>query len=260
MRKLSMLSIIAIAVCLSYSFTENDLSSSIDKTTAVPGEQFQENLYLRLRSVDDVIDYVDSAIGEQNRTTLAYSDYLANTLRKRFFHGYSYYSFKDNWIAWLSGVIIWDDLNAIVIPDDILKHPNAACSQQAIVLSACFEKIGVPYREVNLVGHFALEGNINNQWYYFDTNLEPRFINQRSSLNNLLNKNELFPSYENKRSREDLKLMFSAPVYKSENAPIAAKAKIFHKVTNFLSLTILLLLPAAAYVVYRQRKDKVAIS
>ena len=36
--------------------------------------------------------------------------------------------------------LIKEDLNAIVIPNDILKHPMAACSQQSIIGMEVFKK------------------------------------------------------------------------------------------------------------------------
>jgi hypothetical protein len=51
------------------------------------------------------------------------------TLKDRFYHGYSHYSWWHNYMAYLAGKFVWSDLSAIVLPDDILKYPHAACSQ-----------------------------------------------------------------------------------------------------------------------------------
>jgi hypothetical protein len=46
------------------------------------------------------------------------------------------------------GEFVWSHLSAIVLPEDILKYPMAACSQQSIIMMECFKKIGVDYRKV----------------------------------------------------------------------------------------------------------------
>lgn len=255
MKKLILPVLLLFSIYASLSFIEKP-NNSPDGINL--GEAYAPDLFPKLQSVDAILSYADATIGSENRTSLEYAEFLALTLRKRFYHGYSYYTPKDNWMAWLSGKLIWSELNAIVLPDDILKHPNAACSQQAIVLSACFEKIGIPYREVDLVGHFVLEGKIDSNWYYFDTNLEPQFVNKRKSLQELISGNELMASYANKLQEDDFRTVFSSITYKPENAPIALKAMIFHRVTGFLSLVLLLLIPASGYVVYTRWKQSKA--
>jgi hypothetical protein len=118
-------------------------------------EEYDSSLFYRLQSIPDLLCYADSALGVEARQSLEYSELLTALIRKRFYHGYSYYAAGNNWIAWMAGTVLWDHLHALVIPDDILKHPMAACSQQSIVLAAAFQQAGVAYREVDLNGHFC---------------------------------------------------------------------------------------------------------
>lgn len=68
---------------------------------------------------------------------------------------------------------------AIVMPNDIVKYPYAACSQQSIVGMELFKRIGYPVRKVTMYdnvtqqGHFAYEVFYGNEWHYFDHNMEP---------------------------------------------------------------------------------------
>lgn len=206
-------------------------------------EEYDSSLFYRLQSVDDLLSYTDSVIGTDARQSRAYVESLANTIRKRFFHGYSYYSATNNWLSWLAGVILWDHLHAIVLPDDIMKFPNAACSQQAIVLKECFKAAGIDYREVDLTGHFVLEGRVEGQWLLFDTNLEPRFPRGRKSLNDLIHTGELRSAYQHTLSAESFKKMFAHPVYRQPNAPIAIMGTVFQLVTRYLSLILPFVLP-----------------
>lgn len=220
-------------------------------------EEYDSTLFYRLQNVGDLLSYADSALGVNARHSRAYSEFLAGTIRKRFFHGYSYYSIADNWLAWLAGVTFWDHLHAVVLPDDIMKFPNAACSQQAIVLKECFLAIGIAYREVNLTGHFVLEGKVEGQWLLFDTNLEPRFSKGRKSLEALTYNNELGLAYKHILSPQRLQVMFSNPIYKKENAPIAQNGVLFQQITGFLSKVLPLVLPLSLifYFILRKKRE-----
>jgi len=154
-------------------------------------------------------------------------------------HSYSYYSFCDNWIASLVGRLFWNDLSAIVVPDDIMKHPMAACSQVSLVLKECFVRTGVTYRKVGLLHHFVLEASINNRWYLYDPNLEPNFINGRKSLEELKRDHELYPAYAGRIPGENMTAVFAHPSYYASNIPLAAHARFFQQLTCILSLVSL---------------------
>jgi hypothetical protein len=190
-------------------------------------EEYDSSLFYRLQSIPDLLCYADSALGVEARQSLEYSELLTALIRKRFYHGYSYYAAGNNWIAWMAGTVLWDHLHALVIPDDILKHPMAACSQQSIVLAAAFQQAGVAYREVDLNGHFVLEGRVEDKWLLFDPNLEPRYPHGRKSLSELIHTGELIEAYHHVLSVERLKKMFAAPVYRKANAPIALNCTVF---------------------------------
>jgi hypothetical protein len=221
-------------------------------------EEYDSSLFEHFQSIDDIVSYADSILGIKSRQTRMYSELLAATIRKRFYHGYSYYATTDNWLAWLAGKFLWDHLHAIVLPEDIMKHPMAACSQQAIVLKECFRKVGIPYRQVGLVGHFLLEGRVEGDWLLFDTNMEPHFARGRKSLADLMQTNEIYLAYAERLSPERMQRMFAHPVYGQLNNPIAPNATIFQYGTKFLSLAIpyILPLPLLVGVVYRAKQKK----
>ncbi len=158
-------------------------------------EEYDPSLFTKLQSIEALIRNADSAVGIENRHSLPYCEYIANLLRKRFYHGYSSYSFHENPIAALLGRFVWDHLSAVVIPDDILKYPMAACSQQSIVLVACFKEIGIDYRKVGFPHHYATEAKINGQWYFFDTNMEPDFNHHRESIEAIIKHKRLHAIY-----------------------------------------------------------------
>jgi hypothetical protein len=205
-------------------------------------EAFTPALVPKLRSINDVLKYTDSSCAGQQRQSLDYVRFLSRTFSERFYHGYSFYSFQDNWIAWLSGKMIWDDLSAIVLPNDILKHPQAACSQVSIVLAEALKRIGIPYRKVGLRNHFVLEAYIGKRWYLFDANMEPQFPTGRKSVSELKAGHDLYENYKGKLTPSEVDYTFSVIKYGKTNAALAPNASIYHKVTFILSFLIPLLL------------------
>lgn len=134
----------------------------------------------RLNTLDKLLAYCDS-LYQANSKTLSYPGTVSRVLRNRFFHGYSYYTVKTNPLAVIFEPLVKKGAHAIVIPEDIVKYPMAACSQQSIIGMEIFKRRGYPVRKVSMydsvmhVGHFAFEVFYNGSWHYFDTNQEPDF-------------------------------------------------------------------------------------
>lgn len=212
-------------------------------------EVFDPALVDRLRSVDAVLTYTDSlaAAEEVMLNTLDYGILINRIINNRFYHGYSHYSLNENWTAAVAGKIIWHHLSAIVLPDDILKYPMAACSQQSIVMMECLRRKGIPFRTVGFDHHFAIEAYFDG-WYYFDANMEPDFTEvKRESVQTLLDNGKLQELYKNAMSPAEVDYFLANPYYGEINVLPAANATIFHKVMKALSRT-LWLLPLVAFV------------
>jgi hypothetical protein len=103
-------------------------------------------------------------------------------VQERFFHGTSELTYRENWLAWLAGAG-WLDLRVPVMPDDILQHRRAICSQQAIVFMELLRRHGLQYASVLIswpaanggsAGHFAVAAKVDGRWLYFDPDQEAR--------------------------------------------------------------------------------------
>ncbi len=110
--------------------------------------------------------------------TARYIGCLDSLLQLNFVHGYSHYSFGDNYVAHLLGRGVWSDIGAIVIPDDIMKQSSGSCSQQSIAFLEVLHRQGFRVRGVKLKfhtsGHFAAAVFYGNAWRYYDVDLEAR--------------------------------------------------------------------------------------
>lgn len=168
---------------------------------------------------------------------------LLDIIRKRFYHGYSHYNYRDNFLAYLSGKVVWSNLSAIVIPNDILKYPNAACSQQSIVMMEALKKHGYKVRKVGISGetggHFCLEVFFSNKWHFYDPSGEPnigKYFKTRPSMAELVNnKEKLKMVYEEKLEESELNKLFVNWYVGEINEYPAKKAIVFHNVTKFIS-------------------------
>ncbi|ANE52457.1 hypothetical protein [Flavisolibacter tropicus] len=239
MKKVLRLIVYIALLCLILSYFKYGLKNeTIDRSQGHAWENYDSTLLYQLRSVNDLINYADASLGKDNRQTLDYVQFLSKTISFRFYHSYSTYTFQQNWISYLSGQFIWSNLNAVVIPDDIMKYPYAACSQVSIVLAAALKKIGVPYRKVGLKGHFALEANVDGKWYFFDANLEPHFPKGIKSLDELIRNKELYLGYEGHISLQLYNNVFSTIDYGKPNEALAPNATIFHRVTFLASILL----------------------
>src|SRR5690349_14064228 len=99
-------------------------------------EVYDASLAKRLKSINDILLFAEkeAAIKNVQKGTLQYAELVGDIVSRRFFHGYSHYKANENWIASASGRYVWWDLSALVKPEDIMKYPMGACSQQSIVL------------------------------------------------------------------------------------------------------------------------------
>lgn len=170
--------------------------------------------------------------------TYEYAELLESVIAERFYHGFSHFTPGENWIAALSGKWIREDLACKVDPEDIVQQPNAACSQQALVMMAVLRKKGMNYRSVGFPHHYAMEVQVGEEWYFFDANMEPVISKEQRSLANWQHQNDRLKQFydTNRFSDLDFKLGngLTATTGRINEVP-AQRARLFHTVTGLLS-------------------------
>ncbi len=226
--------VITLSVISSLSFFSKTKQEEYSKNLGHPWEEYDSSYFKRFQTVENIINYADTSPGAGKKNSLEYYNLVAEILRKRFYHGYSYYNFSDNPLSYLAGHA-WSHLSAVVIPDDIMKHPMAACSQQSLVLAEIFRRNKINYRKIAFSGHFALEGYIENKWRFFDTNMEPVLPSTRMSVGDLEAKGKIFVAYANTGlGGSYLHRLLSNPTYGSVNEKLALKSTVFHRICLLL--------------------------
>ncbi|MBL7711440.1 MAG: transglutaminase domain-containing protein [Chitinophagaceae bacterium] len=200
-------------------------------------DEFQLSVAEKFTSVDNLYLYLLTHTRDTANKYLLLQNAEA-LLKKRFVHAYSVYSLRENWIAVLAGKLVWRNLSAKVIPDDILKGNAAACSQVSIVFMALCRKFDIPVRKVGLKGHYTTEAFVNNRWYFFDLDIKPDFglVDERKSLDHILRDKEQYKLYKNTMlDSTDIDRVFSVVDYGLPNSNPAPRAAFFHLVTKVCS-------------------------
>jgi len=206
----------------------------------------------RLNDLQRLTAYCDSlyAASYQTQTSSYQKDYtnlVSQVIRKRFYHGYSYYGFNDNYLAFLFSKISKQGYSAIVKTDDILKHPMGSCSQQSIVMMQLLKNKGFQTRKIGFHGkkyggHFCLEVFYNNTWHFYDANLEPDAnvldAYDRPGIDSLVANMPLLLKAYSKNNEEEITDIFPTYEYGAVNVYPAPNALLFHRITNFLTYTI----------------------
>lgn len=248
----------------------NAPDTSNSKTLGNAGEVFDPSLF-RLNSVTKLLNYCDSlyantaAIKQGIQFENMYPELVNGVVSRRFYHGYSHYDFKDNFVGVLLSKMSISGLSAIVTPDDILGHANAACSQQSIVMMELLRKKGFATRKVGFkgkkYGHFSFEVFYNGSWHFFDPNMEPDMAVLKAYNNpgiDFLSKNPhiLLAAYS-KYPVEKVMDIYPNYFYGSVNKFPAPAAMVFQKVTKIFSYTIWLFF-LIAFILVRQKYKKLS--
>ena len=212
-----------------------------------------------INSTEKLINVADS-IALKNHITqgsLSYAVMVSSILRSRFYHGFSRYPLNQNWIAAMGEHFFGYGLASIVNPDDILQYDFGGCSQQSIVLMEVMKRKHIDYRSVGFPHHFATELRFNNNWYFFDPNMEPNISDsERLEIKWNCCADSLKRYYDTSRFKDlDWKFGKNLQVtFGKQNVTAAPNAILFQATTKYLSKTLWLF--PLILVFYPKRKEQ----
>lgn len=226
----------------------NFIDRDINKQFAYDNiEKFTPSL-LRIQTAEEMEAYTDSLAFTKgiNVSSLQYFVLLENNIAERFYHSYSHYTLKENWIAALTEKFTSIALASKVRPNEIFHHPAAACSQQAIAMMGVARNKAVGYRKVGFPHHYALELYIKGNWYFFDPSKEPNVpLETRMHQNWAMDANNLKPYYNNEKYADiDFALGIGSNqkiLLGNANQDPAPRAVLLQDITALLSKTIWIL-------------------
>jgi hypothetical protein len=234
-------SFVCFLLCLKGYFFPATIS--LEKPVALKDDDFDPSL-MRLNTMAKLEAYCDSFY-LANRTTRVYPGIVSQVVRKRFFHGYSYYNVYNDPIAVMCSPVIKEGLSAIVLPNDILKYPYAACSQQSLVGMELIRKKGFQVRKVTMYdnptqkGHFAFEAFYDNDWHYFDPNQEPDYEvlkkYNRPSVAFLNEHPDIIAAAYCKKDQQLFQRLLRSSEFGPVNEKLAPMATFYQRSTKFFS-------------------------
>jgi hypothetical protein len=231
------------------------LASFLEKVPVGISEAYDPALN-HIQSVQDLDNEVRVRLKGSFLDTSEIVNTIDDVLRDRFYHSYSEYSLRDNWVAFLCSKIYWG-IKHPVIPDDILHYPMAACSQQGLVFQAMLDRYGITYAttafggtENSDGGHYTISAYYQNSWHFFDSNQEPIKIKGNPSIDELIKDNVFVSMYPN-LSPKWLQSKVQGGLIKTDgvNEKNGMKMFLFQSFTNFLS-SCLWVLPFVCYLRY----------
>ncbi len=255
--------IVLSVVLLLLNFTNKDFNNSAYYTPPYNNMEKYDPTIGHINNLDKMEQYVD-ATAQQQGVQVGSIDYVVemeDAIEKRFYHGFSHLTTGENWIAALGEKCFGFGLSCKVLPNDIMEHGNAACSQQSMVMMELLKRKNISYRKVGFPHHFALEVMINGAWYYFDPNMEPTMTaEQRKEASWKHSADNLKPYYDAKRFNDlDYKFGVNQMVtIGNVNEKQATNAKMFQSATGVLS-KILWLAPLC-FVAFGFRRKKTGVA
>ena len=193
-------------------------------------------------------------VEQENLSGIEIPIYIDDLLRKKFMHGSSSINTKGNWLLQVADTILIDELAFSFSAEDVAMHNRAICSQQAILFQELIADFGFEYESVGFnvpllelkevsgdkeFNHFASAVKVDNNWYYFDSNLEPIYDRKNHLVYSELligqseRLTELYPSYKWAEITEGM-------IYRSSRntfpAPTGLLIQQISKVLSFFSL------------------------
>ena len=215
---------------------------SLEKNPVYNKKEMFDPSLSNINSVQKLVSYSDSIanVNQIKPASLGYAVLVGSILRKRFYHGFSSYTLQQDWLAVIGQLFLGRGLAAPVDPNEILKYPYAGCSQQAIVMMTVMKEKKVPFRSVGFPHHYATELCFKNNWYFFDSNMEPKIKEKERKEKYWKGSADSLKKFYN-GDHQYLNWTFgnSVPViFGKTNADPAPHAYIFQEFTKYLSKLI----------------------
>jgi hypothetical protein len=228
------------------NFFNKDLNKDAYYTPPYDNKEKYDPALGYINSIDKLDSYINS-FTEQNNIAPGSLDYVVaveDAIERRFYHGFSHLTTRENWIAAVTEKAGLFGISCKVKPEAIMQNGNAACSQQSMVMMEILSRKKMPWRKVGFDHHYALEVQVNDNWYYFDPNMEPDMsAADRLESNWKCCADNLKKYYDKNRFTDlDYKFGVNKQVFIGGiNEKQAANAGFFQSVTGVLSKTLWLL-------------------
>lgn len=229
--------LITLAIALA---VPNFIKKNINEQLEYNNTERYHPVLASINSIDKLEKYVDdeAAIKKIDPHSPEYALLLSYFISCRFYHGFSHWKLNENWIAAVGEKVTGIGLSCKVQPDEIMKDPDAACSQQALVMMEILKRKKVDYRKVGFPHHYAIEIRSNGKWYYFDPNMEPNMNLGQRVHESWNGNNDILKKYYDPAKHKNLSYQFGdgqMADFGTVNEVPAKRLRLFQSTTAVLS-------------------------
>ena len=147
-----------------------------------------------IAKIDNLKDFkklVDYEIKKNKLKDIDIPIYIDDIIRRKFFHETAYISADTNWILkWVDYFFPEFFFLTAMEPTELMQKNHGLCSQQSIIFQELIKDYNFEYGSIRLdinipnqenFGHFTSGVKVGNNWFYFDSNMEPVY-NRKNSL------------------------------------------------------------------------------
>jgi hypothetical protein len=234
----------------SFITTNYDLENSLNRHKNSNNEIY-DPVIGSINSLDELDINVRNAVRRENLSGIQIPIFIDDLLRKKFMHGSSSIDTKGNWVLQSADFLFPKmELTHSYSPTDIALHNRGICSQQAILFQELVSNYGFEYESVGFnipllefdamdgdqeFNHYASAVQVDDKWYYFDSNLEPAYDRNNAKVYSeiLIGKVDrltaLYPAYKWAEITEGMVYSSSRNIFPAKNG------LLFQKISKGLS-------------------------
>ncbi|SVD91513.1 uncharacterized protein METZ01_LOCUS444367, partial [marine metagenome] len=198
-----------------------------------------------INNLESLKSLIRSEIDSRNYEGIEIPIFIDDIIRKKYFHQTAYLATDTNWVLKIFDFLFPSkEFLTAMDPKHLVKKNHGICNQQAIIFQEVikdyefqFASIGFDIKipEQGNFGHFVSAVKIEENWFYFDSNMEPDYDRSDPSIfsrvleadKGLLKK--LYPEYNFSLVNKGM------IIFRDLNTFPAKKGVMFQKITQFLS-------------------------
>ena len=175
---------------LSLTKLENDFDSAFKPVPEELVEIYDANI-AKIIDLDKLKELVNEEVEEKKYSGIDIPILVDDIVRRKFVHGLANINNKTNWLLEVANRLNSEkQFLSAMQPKDIVRFNYAFCNQQAIIFQEIVKDFGFEFASIGFnvktkeenFGHFVSAVKVNQDWFYFDPNLEPNYNRRDSSV------------------------------------------------------------------------------
>ena len=238
--------LLALAVFLNASSLVLSNSDSKD-ILPVPGSsnEIYDEDFETINNLEDLRSLIKSEIDNRSYEGIDIPIFIDDIVRRKYFHQTAYLAANTNWVLRIFDLLFPSkEFLTAMDPKHLIKKNHGICNQQAIMFQELIKDYEFQFASIGFdikipdqgnFGHFVSAVKIQEDWFYFDSNMEPNYDRSDPSIfsrvleadKGLLKK--LYPEYNFSLVTKDM------IIFRDLNTFPAKRGVMFQKITQFFS-------------------------